>query len=238
MNPSFSRSSVVIMMTKIPKIGEVKTRLHPLLGQELSTSFHEVCIFDMINHIKYFFDIFLCLSGSTQDPWLNHQNIYNVHCFFQGSGSLGQRMSAALEYGFARGYSEIILLGSDAPHLHASLFQKWVDYVKSNHSDVVLLPSWDGGYVSLIASKPVRALDAPSIRWSTNHTLGDTVKELSNAGHSIQRGDYGYDIDEPQDLLFLYRQSLAFPELTNHYPRVFEWMIAHQDLILQAEKQP
>jgi rSAM/selenodomain-associated transferase 1 len=238
MIPFHSPRSVVIVMTKIPKLGQVKTRLHPLLGQELSTSFHELCVFDIINHIKNFFDVFLCLSGSKEDSWLNHQSLDNIHCFFQVSGSLGERMNAALEYGFERGYSEVILLGSDAPHLHASSLQNWVDYVNSTSTSLVLLPSWDGGYVSLIATRPLRALGAPSIRWSTDHTLGDTVKELSAAGHSIQRGEYSYDIDEPQDLLFLYRQSLAFPELTKHYPRVFEWMISHQDLILQAEKQP
>lgn len=235
---SLTRSSVVIIMTKIPTLGQVKTRLHPLLGKELSTSFHEQCIFDIVAHIKNFFDVFLCLSGSPQDPWLSHQNINQFPCFFQGSGSLGQRMNAALEHGFSRGYSEVVLLGSDAPHLHASMIQKWVDYVNLQNLDALLLPSWDGGYVSLIASKPLPALTSPSIRWSTRHTLVDTVKELKAEGHRLQRGDYSYDIDEPLDLLFLYQQSLAFPELTTHYPHVFEWMISHQDLILQAEKQP
>jgi rSAM/selenodomain-associated transferase 1 len=231
-------TSVVIIMTKIPMVGQVKTRLHPLLGQELATSFHELCIFDIVDHTKNFFDVFLCVSGSPQDPWLSHESIKNIHCFFQGSGSLGQRMNAALEHGFSQGYSEVILLGSDAPHLHASLLQKGVDYVKSNKDTTVLLPSWDGGYVSLIATKALPALSSSSIRWSTDHTLSDTVKELTTSGGLIQRGDDGYDIDEPKDLLFLYKQSLASPQLTLHYPRVFEWMIDHQNLILQAEKQP
>jgi rSAM/selenodomain-associated transferase 1 len=89
----------------------------------------------------------------------------------QGKGDLGQRMARAL---VAFGRVPVCIIGSDLPDLkRADLVQA---FCALKRADVVLGPATDGGYwlIGMAPRAARRAYLAP-VRWSSPHTLADTL---------------------------------------------------------------
>jgi len=91
----------------------------------------------------------------------------------QGPGDLGQRMLRALSTALP---GPVMIVGSDIPDISradiAEGFRKLGDH------DAVFGPAHDGGYWLIgTRHKPPRDLFA-GVRWSTEHTLSDTLANL------------------------------------------------------------
>ena len=89
----------------------------------------------------------------------------------QGQGDLGQRMARAL-VAFSR--APVCIIGSDLPDLRR------LDLVQAfkalKRADVVLGPATDGGYWLIgMAPRAARRARLAPVRWSSHHTLSDTL---------------------------------------------------------------
>lgn len=91
----------------------------------------------------------------------------------QGSGDLGVRMARALAIQSARG-RKVLIVGSDVAQINRTSVAQAVNAL--NHADMVIGPSGDGGYW-LIGAHPrvARRLSLAPVRWSSAHTLTDTL---------------------------------------------------------------
>lgn len=89
----------------------------------------------------------------------------------QGQGDLGQRMARAL---VRFGRAPVCIIGSDLPDLKRADLSQAFRALK--RSDVVIGPATDGGYwlIGMAPRAARRACLAP-VRWSTPHTLSDTL---------------------------------------------------------------
>ncbi|MCE2892706.1 MAG: TIGR04282 family arsenosugar biosynthesis glycosyltransferase [Hyphomonadaceae bacterium] len=89
----------------------------------------------------------------------------------QGQGDLGQRMARAL---VAFGRAPVCIIGSDLPDLkRADLVQA---FSALKRVDVVLGPAKDGGYWLIgMAPRAARRAHLAPVRWSSRHTLSDTL---------------------------------------------------------------
>jgi rSAM/selenodomain-associated transferase 1 len=89
----------------------------------------------------------------------------------QGQGDLGDRMARAL---VAFGRAPVCIIGSDLPDLKRADLSLAFRALK--RSDVVLGPATDGGYwlIGMSPRAARRARLAP-VRWSSPHTLADTL---------------------------------------------------------------
>ena len=77
----------------------------------------------------------------------------------QRGGNLGCRMHRQLQLGFARGFEQLVLIGSDLPDLQSGdLVQA---FALLERHDLVLGPAEDGGYWLLI---PLAVLSLHSFR--------------------------------------------------------------------------
>ncbi|WP_085338970.1 TIGR04282 family arsenosugar biosynthesis glycosyltransferase [Aquidulcibacter paucihalophilus] len=95
----------------------------------------------------------------------------NLRRVGQGQGDLGQRMARGL-IRFSR--APVCIIGSDLPDLKRS------DLVAAfralTHADVVLGPATDGGYWLIgMAPRAARRAQLAPVRWSSPHTLADTL---------------------------------------------------------------
>lgn len=89
----------------------------------------------------------------------------------QGQGDLGQRMARAL---IAFGRAPVCIIGSDLPDLRRSDLTKAFRALK--RADVVLGPAKDGGYWLIgMAPRAARRAHLTPVRWSSPHTLSDTL---------------------------------------------------------------
>jgi glycosyltransferase A (GT-A) superfamily protein (DUF2064 family) len=96
-----------------------------------------------------------------------------------------------------------LLVGSDAPTIPASILRAAI--AATRDADLVLSPAADGGYV-LIASSgrtPMRFLSDASIRWSTAHTLADTMRAACATNTTVALTAPHYDVDTAADLALL-----------------------------------
>src|SRR6266404_4834693 len=115
----------------------------------------------------------------------------------QGRGSLGARMSRALE-SFAQ--SGALLIGTDTPSLLAPLLEKSIAALA--RSRVVIAPSLDGGYYGV----GVRGAIPPiftAIRWGSGNVLDATIRRLDRARIHYVLGPAWYDVDRWSDVMLL-----------------------------------
>jgi rSAM/selenodomain-associated transferase 1 len=186
----------VVVFTKPPVPGTVKTRLIPALGSEGAAQLHTAMAEDVFELVRAAgLQLSVSLAGDPDHPWVR---ALDCPVEPQVQGDLGARMAHALREGPA------LALGTDAPTLP-------VDYLRRAarlEQDVVLGPAFDGGYW-LIGWRRPRLELLQDITWSTDSVLTETM--LAARRHDIPVGllPFWYDVDTP-DVLALLQQQLRF----------------------------
>ncbi|CAN1537506.1 glyco_like_cofC, transferase 1, rSAM/selenodomain-associated [Caulobacteraceae bacterium] len=118
----------------------------------------------------------------------------------QGEGDLGQRMARAL---VAFGRAPVCIIGSDLPDLRR------LDLVQAfkalKRADVVLGPATDGGYWLIgMSPRAARRAQLAPVRWSSSHTLSDTLACLP----SNWRVNFLRELEDVDDAASLKRSTL------------------------------
>jgi hypothetical protein len=109
----------------------------------------------------------------------------------QGGGDLGARMARAM-----RPYRRVVVVGSDIPGLRAADFR--AAFRALGRADAVFGPAEDGGYwlVGLGPRRPARPF--AGVRWSSEHTLADTLANFR--GRRVATLRVLRDVDTAADL--------------------------------------
>jgi rSAM/selenodomain-associated transferase 1 len=143
----------ILVFSKAPVVGQVNTRLVPYITAEQAASLHEELTHNRLRMCTTadLCDVQLWCSPDTRHPFFfDCRQRYGVQLHTQNGNDLGERMSAALQTMLGR-YKKIIIIGTDAPALDIDTIDAVVNQLE--HSDIVLVPAEDGGYVLLGASK-------------------------------------------------------------------------------------
>lgn len=164
---------LIIIFTRFPEAGKVKTRLIPTLGpkgaadlQKQMTEF-TVGQAEATGHplqIRY--------TGGTEEQmrnWLGTQHEY----VSQSQGDLGARMSKACEDAFNAGAKKVILIGSDCPDNRTENMLKAIQLLDT--TSCVLGPAFDGGYY-LIGLAELKAELFCGIDWGRASVLHQTIE--------------------------------------------------------------
>ncbi len=203
--------SRLIVITKYPVPGRVKTRLKVALGDERAAFLHR----EMVEHTlewasawsgKTRVALEVRIDGATEEQfreWLGSAPEYIT----QGSGDLGTRMSRSFDDGFRRGDNRIVLIGTDSPQLTPAHIQ--LAFERLLHHDLVLLPATDGGY-GLIGLRSVAPELFRDIAWGTGEVLGATIERAAGMGLSVSMLKPLGDVDTPEDLSLWDRTSTQF----------------------------
>lgn len=189
----------ILVFSKAPVVGQVNTRLVPYITAEQAASLHEELTHDRLRMCTTadLCDVELWCSPDTRHPFFfDCRQRYGVQLQTQNGNDLGERMSAALQTMLGR-YKKIIIIGTDAPALDIDTIDAVVNQLE--HSDIVLVPAEDGGYVLLGASKHHQDLlvDVP---WGTEGVLASTVRNIERLGLSYSLLGECWDVDRPEDL--------------------------------------
>jgi uncharacterized protein len=190
----------VIIFTKAPIPGTVKTRLCPALTSDEAASLHGSLVLDAIERTKTLSGAILYVAGT---PDLSHpffkvlEGRYGARLLLQCGQDLGSRMSQAMEDVFALGHDTVILTGTDLPTMPRQYLKQAIDLLRSH--DVVLGPTMDGGYYLIGLRQAVPELFR-GIPWSTASVLEDTRKKATSRGLSVALLPECRDLDELDDL--------------------------------------
>ncbi len=203
MNPAMSDR--LILFTKFPEPGHVKTRLIPALGAEGAANLHrkltEHCVEQMAPMTA---DSNLALtifyaggSDTLMQDWFPH-----IPLVEQCGKDLGQRMAAAFIHARNRGDQRIVLFGADCPGLNNDLICKALNLLDTH--DLILGPTFDGGYylIGISTGYQVSNLFAllADTAWGTAEVLQQTLDRTKAANSSYALLPPLNDIDRPEDL--------------------------------------
>ncbi len=204
--------TLVIQFAKWPEPGRVKTRLAPLLGDDGALQAHIRLSRLVLSHLlatglplHFYWDRALPSPPPEAASLLSDLARADVEQRFQQGQDLGARIEAALAAGLAA-YSQVLIVGSDCPSVDA----EYVHAARSAlaHSDLVLGPSEDGGYVLIGARRLVPGMLA-GIEWGTGKVLAQTRHRAEACDVSCRLLDTRWDVDEPEDWRRFLRQ---FPD--------------------------
>ena len=196
----------VVIFTKVPLPGTVKTRLIPRLGAEGAASLHAALVEETLRRVETTdLPVLIALSGPLDHPWARALARRHALCA-QGEGDLGDRLARHL-----CGTERRLALGTDCPLFEPRLLARALH----DPADVVFGPAEDGGYWTVVAGGD-RPDAAPIFRedpWSTQQTLSVSLHRAQAAGLTVGWLPPCYDIDDPADLDRLAADPACSPSL-------------------------
>ncbi len=212
--------NALVLFTKAPLAGRVKTRLMPLLSGNEAAEFHLACVCDTWEKLLQVGEASLyCYSDRAWEEF--EPPAAPAQLALQVGSDLGARMYQCFADLRERGHSRSLIVGSDSPTLPLSYVEQGLEALE--HSDVVVGPSEDGGYYAIGCREPHPAMFA-GVPWSSADTLQRTEESLAALGLRVHHLPPWYDVDTASDL----RRLAAEDSLP---PRVGRWMAAHRWLL-------
>ncbi|RUM38479.1 MAG: hypothetical protein DSY57_02520 [Desulfobulbus sp.] len=195
----------LILFTRYPEPGRVKTRLIPVLGERGAADLHkkltETCL-GCLGEICKDTDIGITVFFSGGNRRQMHRWLPGIPMVHQEGADLGERMIAAFSYVRALGGKHILLVGSDCPELSPAIIRQGFQYLFAH--DLVLGPAHDGGYylVGISADFAPEFLGQLMIdmEWGTGDVLSMTLARIRSAGYSHALLPWLHDIDRSEDL--------------------------------------
>ncbi len=189
----------LLILSKAPDPGAVKTRLIPLLGAtgaaRLYATLLHTCIDRLVAADLCPVDLW-CAPATSHPFFLDCEQHYGVALQQQAEGDLGRRMEHALGSALQHsGYA--VLVGADCPGLAISDIEETLQALRQD-ADVVLGPASDGGYY-LVAMRSRHAFLFEDIPWGSANVLQLTESRLHERGISWHRLVVRRDLDTPED---------------------------------------
>ena len=188
------RKKLLLIFTKNPQLGKVKTRLAKTIWDEkalfifnklvskTSEVVEKVNVHKSLYYSDFVDDQDIC-EGSVSD-----KSIQEGNC-------LGERMANAFKKGFDDGFNRIIVIGTDLWNLDTQIINKAFAALKNK--DGVIGPATDGGYYLLGLSKWIpQVFDGKN--WGTSSVLDDTLTDFKN--NTLVQLETKNDVDYFEDL--------------------------------------
>ena len=119
----------------------------------------------------------------------------------QRGNDLGKREESVFEDLFADGFTKIVMVGSDLPTLPIDYIEQAVSAVTPK--TIVLGPALDRCYYLIdLSSDTNRSVPDlfTGIRWSSAHTLADTILAAEQSGLDVKLLPQWYDVDDKNGL--------------------------------------
>ena len=198
----------VAIMAKVPRPGEVKTRLCPPLTAEQAAGLYRAFLADKIAQVRTLRGARPAIAFSPDDARPTFQGLApGFELVPQRGPDLGSRLRNILGALLADEAGAAVAIDSDTPTLPTEFLQEGVDRLAGGDVDVVLGPTEDGGYYLIGVRRPHPEL-FHGIAWSTPSVLRDTLARAHAAGLATACLTPWFDVDTPTDLERL-RTTLA-----------------------------
>lgn len=182
----------LIIFTKNPELGKVKTRLAKTVGDKSALAIykfliaHTLEITKDLNVDKY---VFYSEEINTDDAW-------DCHIFrkrLQRGTDLGERMNNAFDEILTMGYHSAIIIGCDLYDINKNDLGMAFDALKN--SNFIVGPAADGGYY-LLGMKKNNPILFKNKDWGTNTVLSATLEDLKDEDYILLQERNDIDIYE------------------------------------------
>ncbi len=197
MERRFMNKSLLLIFTRNPELGKVKTRLAAGIGAEAALEVYNFLLDHTVSitkDLQVHKQVYYTEAIRTADVW--NDTVYEKK--LQRGADLGERMNNAFEDGFAEGYKHIIIIGSDLYDITSEDLLVAFDRLKSN--DAVIGPAEDGGYYLLGLNRNMPQIFRNKT-WGTSTVLAATLTDLNEV--SMAKLPMKNDIDYLEDILHI-----------------------------------
>ena len=185
----------LVIMVKEPRPGRVKTRLGAGIGMAAAAHWFRAQSSALIRRLSRDARWRTVLAVSPDLSVRSRAWPVASERWPQGSGDLGARMARALR---RFGPGPVMIIGADIPGIEARHIAEAIAALRSH--DAVFGPAPDGGYWLVgMRGSAVPAGFMQGVRWSSEHTLDDTLATL-DAGARVARLEVLQDVDTVEDL--------------------------------------
>ena len=188
--------NALIILTKNPELGKVKTRIAATLGDSKALEIYK----NLLLHTRQIsvnlsVDKFVFYSDKIvlNDVWQN--NLFTKE--LQNGTDLGEKMIAAFETVFSQNYASVCIIGSDCYELNSSIIDDAFKLLQTK--DCVIGPTFDGGYYLLGTNKLHYTL-FQNIEFSTETVCDETVKICKSLNLSTAFTTKLHDVDTESEV--------------------------------------
>jgi uncharacterized protein len=239
---NFDGCSVLALMTKAPRAGQVKTRLVPPLTNEEAAQLNRCFLQDTGAAISVCCSRVIALNPGR--PIIHGVAVYtpvgsesdytdilpaDFSLLPQRGKNFGERLYFAAEDLFNCGFESVCLIDSDSPTIPAENFASAVKLLSLPGDHIVLGPCDDGGYY-LIGLKQLHREVFEQIEWSTERVFEQTRQRATQIGVGVHELPRGFDVDDHATLHRLCDELLGKNARDNVAPHTQEFLrelIAH-----------
>ncbi len=189
-----SNKNLLIIFTRNPELGKVKTRLAKEVGDRAALDIYKF----LLRHTVFIAKDLECDKSVYYSEEIHHGDIWEEAVFqkeLQQGEDLGSRMKNAFEEGFKSGYKSIIIIGSDMYDLAADDLRKAFSMLENN--EFVIGPAEDGGYY-LLGMNRMESSVFKNKNWGTSTVLQQTLNNLKD--RNIKLLEERNDVDYYQDI--------------------------------------
>ncbi|WP_234387017.1 TIGR04282 family arsenosugar biosynthesis glycosyltransferase [Aquimarina sp. Aq78] len=182
--------NLLLIFTRNPELGKCKTRLAATIGDQPALDIYKFLLqhtVEITKNVEVHKEVHYSVQIRDNDYW--NPEIYTKKQ--QIGDDLGQRMEYAFAAGFANGYQNIIIIGSDM----YDLTQKDIEnaFLALTSHEYVIGPAEDGGYY-LFGMKSLNSQVFKNKTWGTETVLKDTLNNIQKENLKLleERNDIDY----------------------------------------------
>lgn len=197
----------LIVFTRYPEVGKVKTRLIPALGEEGAMVLHRQMAERTIKQARAWRErsgLSPAIDGAIE-VWFTGGDEMQMAAWLgedlgyvrQPEGDLGDRMATAFREAFKQGYGSVVIIGTDCPGIDMEVLAEGFNLLEQR--ELVLGPAQDGGYYLIGLQRLVPELFR-SISWSTAEVLAQTEALANSLDLTRAYLPELADVDLPKDL--------------------------------------
>jgi len=180
----------LVVMAREPRAGAVKTRLAGDIGVVRATAFYRSSLANLLRRVGKARRWSTVIAVTPHTALLSPAFPESVSRTAQGSGDLGARMQRMFD-GLPPGPA--VIVGTDIPEITTGHIDAAFRALGNN--DAVVGPGDDGGYWLIGLRRSPKILSVfDKIRWSSPHTLDDTLANLEGA--RVAKLDLLRDVDD------------------------------------------
>jgi len=189
----------LILFAKEPKNNQVKTRLRPYLATGSTEGIYMAFFRDMVEIARQVQckNRLIAYESDNENPEFIQKVAPDFKIIKQTGKDLGERMYQIFWWILHHKAHHVIIIGTDIPTLPPENLQ--MAFKQLSHHDIVLGPSFDGGYYLIGSKKPYREI-FENIDWGSNRVLNQTVCKINKMHLKAAFIPRWYDVDDQDGL--------------------------------------
>ena len=216
---------LIIIMTKVPRAGNVKTRLQPLLAPAECATLAEAFLADAIDKTRVVcHSLIAAFAPASESNYFARFDCENLVLTEQRGADLGERMANAFEFAFLENSdANVVMTGTDSPTFPVQFVERAFEFLETD-ADAVLGKSEDGGFYLIGLGRKNRRRLFENIEWSSPRVYEQITRNVEQLKINLKLVPVWYDVDTPEDLRRLRDEILIDKTVQKIAPQTFRWL--------------